>query len=150
MARISSKFPSSRLSTRRTVAVRAEPALGLRLLALQPTFQAGDTLEFEYSIQRISAQLIDRLEVSVVWSTEGKGSDELGVIHFESHVRSDLAKRPLSQPRRVSTLLPSTPHSFEGRLFKIRWCIRLRLFLGDGREIAAEQTFYLGQATTAV
>ncbi len=33
---------------------------------------------------------------------------------------------------------------------KIRWCVRLRLFLKGGREISAEQPFYLGHVTREV
>lgn len=147
MADVLPKFPRRRLPTRRTVAGRIEPALGLRLNTLQPALLPGDLLEFEYCIQRISSQMIDRLEVSVVWYTEGKGSEDIGVHYFESHSRSELIKLPLSQPRRVQATLPMTPLSFEGRLFRIRWCVRLRLFLADGREKLAEQRFYLGGAT---
>lgn len=150
MADVLPKFPSRRLPTRRTVAGRVEPALGLRIVSLQHALEPNETLEFEYCIQRISAQMIDRIEVSVAWYTEGKGSDDIGVHFFESHPRSELAKNPLSQPRRVVVKLPSTPLSFEGRLFKIRWCIRLRLFLADGREKIAEQRFYLGSVTSEV
>lgn len=147
MADVLPEFPSRRLSTRRTVAGRTEPALGLRVVSLHSGFLPGDLLEFEYSIQRISAQRIERLEISVAWYTEGKGSEDFGVHHFESHTRAQLVRKALSQPRRTSTLLPGAPLSFEGRLFKIRWCIRLRLFLADGREITTEHPFYLGTLT---
>jgi hypothetical protein len=110
----------------------------------------GQLLEFEYCIQRISAQRLERLEISVAWFTEGKGSEDFGVHHFESHTRAQLVKRSLSQPRTASTILPHGPLSFEGRLFKIRWCVRLRLFLADGREITTEQPFYLGTVTKEV
>ena len=149
MASVLPKFSSRRVSSPgRTVASRAEPAVGLRLLSLQPALLPGELLEFEYSIQRVSAQLIDHIEVSVAWFTEGKGGEDFGVHHFERRARAELVKSALSQPRRVATALPVAPLSFEGRLFKIRWCIRLRLFLVDGREIAAEQPFYLGTVTT--
>lgn len=150
MADVLPKFPGRRLPTRRTVAGSIEPALGLRLLSLQQALEPGELLEFEYCIQRISAQMISRLELSVTWYTEGKGSDDIGVHYFESHSRSDLAKTALSQPRKIAVELPATPLSFEGRLFKIRWCIRLRLFLADGREKIAQQRFYLGSVTSEI
>ena len=147
MADVSSEFSSRRLSPRRTVAGRTEPALGLRLLNLQPGFLPGDLLEFEYSIHRISAQRIERLEISVAWYTEGKGSEDFGVHHFESHSRAQLVTKSLSQPRLATAILPGSPLSFEGRLFKIRWCVRLRLFLANGREISTEHPFFLGTVT---
>ncbi|MEZ6133286.1 MAG: hypothetical protein R3C53_00105 [Pirellulaceae bacterium] len=124
--------------------------MGLRLLTLQQALEPGENLEFEYAIQRISAQLIERLEVSVAWYTEGKGSEDIGVHFFQSVPRSELSKTPLSDPHRIETLLPANPLSYDGRLFKIRWCVRLRLFLCDGREITAEQPFYLGHLTSEV
>ncbi len=148
MADVPPKLSGRSVSLGRTIAGRTEPALGLRLLSLQPALLPGEDLEFEFSIQRISAQRIDHVELSVVWYTEGKGSQDIGVHHFESYPRSELVKQALSQPRKVSSKLPSSPLSFEGRLFKIRWCVRLRLFLADGREISAEQPFYLGNVTT--
>jgi hypothetical protein len=147
VANVSSEFPGRSLSQRRTVAGRTEPALGLRLMSLQAGMLPGDLLEFEYSIQRISAQRIERLEISVAWYTEGKGSEDFGVHHFESHSRAQLVTKSLSQPRCASTTLPGAPLSFEGKLFKIRWCIRLRLFLASGREISTEHPFFLGTVT---
>jgi hypothetical protein len=150
VASVLPKFSSRRLSARRKLAARPEPALGLRLLNLQPALVPGELLEFEYSIQRISAQLIDRIEVSVVWITEGKGSEDFGVHYFESHTRAELVKKPLQQARVVTTSLPCAPLSFNGRLFRIRWYVRLRLFLANGREISTEQPFFLGVVTNEI
>lgn len=150
MANVLPKFSSRRVSARRQVAGRTEPALGLRLLTLQQALEPGENLEFEFCIQRVSAQLIERLEVSVAWYTEGKGSEDIGVHFFKSISRSDLSKQPLSDSHRLETILPVNPLSYDGRLFKIRWCIRLRLFLSDHSEITAEQPFYLGHLTSEV
>ncbi len=150
MAIVLPKLPSRRLSTRRSLKVRTEPALGLRLVSLQQGLEPRETLEFEYCLKRVTAEMVDRLEVSVMWCTEGKGSEDLGVHFFESVTREQLATQPPSQPRRVGTVLPAYPLSYEGRIMKIRWCVRLRLYLSDGREITAEQPFYLGHLTVEV
>ena len=150
MAIVLPKFPSRRFSTRRSIAVRSEPAIGLRLLSLQQGLEPAETLAFEYCLKRVTPAMIDRLEVSVMWCTEGKGGDDLGVHLFESFTREQLSGQPLHQAREVSTVLPAYPLSYEGRLMKIRWCIRLRLYLSDGREITAEQPFYLGHLTREV
>jgi hypothetical protein len=144
------KFPSRRLSARRSIAVRTEPAIGLRLLTLQQALEPAEILSFEYCLKRVTTAMVDRLEVSVMWCTEGKGNDDLGVHLFESFNREQLAQQPLNQPRQVNTMLPNYPLSYEGRLMKIRWCVRLRLYLSDGREITAEQPFYLGHLTREV
>lgn len=150
MAIVLPKFPSRRLSARRSIALRTEPAIGLRLQTLQQGLEPGETLAFEYCLRRVAAELIDRLEVSVMWCTEGKGSEDLGVHLFESFTREQLSQLPLGQARLVETVLPAYPLSYEGRLMKIRWCVRLRLYLIDGREITAEQPFYLGHLTREV
>jgi hypothetical protein len=145
------KFPSRRLSVKRKVAARTEPAVGIRLLSLQQGLEPGETLDFEYCLKRVSLDTIDRLELSVMWYTEGKGSEDLGVHLFQKLTREQLAEGlPLDEPRHVSTVLPSHPLSYEGRLMKIRWCIRLRLYLDNGREITAEKPFYLGHLTLEV
>ncbi len=150
MAIVLPKFSSRRVSSGRKLACRAEPALGLRLLSLQPGLEPRETLEFEYCIQRVSAELIDHLEVSVMWYTEGKGSEDIGIHLFESHSREELQRQPLEQPWQTSCVLPVAPLSYEGHLLKIRWCVRLRLYLNDGRDITAEQAFYLGHLTVEV
>jgi hypothetical protein len=117
---------------------------------LHPGHVPGDALEFEFSIHRVAAEKIDSLEASVLWSTEGKGSEDIGVHFFERISGSELTRKPLSEPRSLSTVLPHCPLSYEGQLMKIRWCVRLRLFLTAGREILAEQPFYLGNVTREV
>ena len=150
MAIVLPKFSSRRLPQRRSVAVRTEPAVGIRLLNLQPALEPNEELEFEYRIERVAPELIDRLEISIAWKTEGKGSEDLGVHFFRSATQEELGADVLASGQRLSARMPLTPLSYEGRLFKIRWCIRLRLFLNDGREIATEQPFYLGNLTTEV
>jgi hypothetical protein len=40
-------------------------------------------------------------------------------------------------------VLQASPLSYQGHLMQIHWKIRVRVFLADGREIVAEQPFYL-------
>lgn len=150
MAIVLPKFPRRGASTSERSTRRTEPALGLRLLSLHAGMEPGDTLDFEFSIHRVPAESIDGLEASVLWSTEGKGSEDIGVHFFERLSGTQLSQTPLQTPRQMSTKLPHCPLSYEGRLMKIRWCVRLRLFLKGGREIIAEQPFYLGHVTREV
>ena len=120
------------------------------MLNLQPALEPHDELEFEYSIQRVAAEFVEGLEISIMWLTEGKGTDDIGIHLFQRLSRDELEKIPLQQSRQITSVLPSAPLSYEGRLLKIRWCVRLRLFLKDGREITAEMPFYLGHLTREV
>jgi hypothetical protein len=119
----------------------------LRLLSLQPGLEPGETLEFEYALNRVEPQLVDHVEVSVMWYTEGKGSEDIGIHMFQRIGHEALTAIALDQPHRLSCQLPASPLSFEGRLLKIRWCVRLRLFLNDGRELTTDKQFYLGHLT---
>ena len=150
MAIVLPKFSNSRTSSPRRPIRRSEPAVNLRLLNLQRGLEPSEQLEFEYSIQRVAPELVDGLEISVMWLTEGKGSEDIGIHLFQRLNRDDLCDIPLEQPRQITSVLPSSPLSYEGRLLKIRWCVRLRLFLSDGREITAENPFYLGHLTREV
>lgn len=150
MARVLPKFSSRRLSQRRNLKRRKEPALGLRLLSLQPRLEPNELLEFEYRVQRVTPEDVERLEVSVMWYTEGKGTTDFGVHLFESLEDDELAAVIDGEPQPIVTTLPSSPLSYEGKLMSIRWCVRLRLYMTDGREVSAEKPFYLGHLTGGV
>ncbi len=119
----------------------------MRLLSLQQGLEPGELLEFEYVVNHVEPQSVEKLEVSVMWHTEGKGSEDIGIHMFQQVGREALIAISLDQPRRLSCSLPASPLSFEGRLLKIRWCVRLRLFLTDGQELATDKLFYLGPLT---
>ncbi|RMF41419.1 MAG: hypothetical protein D6753_09615 [Planctomycetota bacterium] len=123
---------------------RTEPALGVRLLTLQPRLEPLELLEFEYRVQRVDPEDVERVEVSVMWYTEGKGSTDLGVHYFESLTDDEVQRLLRTESRVIATTLPGGPLSYDGQLFKLRWCVRLRVYLKDGREVTAEQPFSLG------
>lgn len=150
MASVLPKFPRSRISPQRRLNRRTEPALGLRLLSLQPGLEPNELLEIEYCVRRVSALDVDQLEVSVMWYTEGKGCGDFGVHFFQSLSDAELNSVVNDQPGQVSVRLPASPLSYEGKMLKIRWCVRLCLYLKDGRKITTEQPFYLGNLTVEV
>lgn len=125
----------------------------LRLVGLQPCYEPNQPLEFEYRLSKLSAEKIDKLtaiESSVLWTTEGKGTDDLGVHFFQRITGISLIGQDWTVPRRLRSMLPSSPLSYEGTLLKIRWSVRVRAFLNDGTDIVAEQPFYLGALTREI
>ena len=122
----------------------------IRLLGLQPTYMPHDVLEFEYRVSNIQQSSISAVEVSVVWLTEGKGTEDLGVDFFQRLTGNSLAATDWSIPQHVNVPLPDSPLSYEGRLLKISWCVRVRFYLNDGTELVAQQPFYLGTITREV
>src|SRR5688572_26519656 len=121
-----------------------EPLLSLCLVGGRSHFAAGDELVCEYQIDAVDPAEIQAVEASVLWYTEGKGEDDLGVHFFERRLPGDADDGDLRPMRRLRTRLPNSPLTYGGSILSIQWCVRLRLFLRRGREYALEQPFTLG------
>ena len=126
-----------------------EPLLSLTLLDPRQTFQPGELLIGEYQIDSISPEEITSVELSVLWYTEGKGDEDMAVHYFQRRVPADAENHDLRCLHRFQTQLPNSPLSYSGVNLKIRWCIRLRLFLLRGREVSTQVSFQLGAARQA-
>jgi hypothetical protein len=111
-------------------------------------YHPGDELECEYQIDAVEADEIQAIEASVLWYTEGKGDEDMAVHFFERRTAADTEDGDLRPLHRFRTMLPNSPLSYSGSIVKIRWCARVRLFLGRGKEIFFEQPFVLGAALT--
>ena len=121
-------------------------------------YSGGDQLQAHYIVEGVESQGISAVERSVVWYTEGKGEEDLGVIFFE---RIQLDKRKdgtqmspasLSTDHMTGALaadLPHSPLSYEGIIVKIRWCVRIRIFFRSGRDFVSEYIFFLGGVPVA-
>ncbi len=122
----------------------------IRLVGIQPCYEPLEPLEFEYRLGRWASEKIVAIETSVVWYTEGKGTEDLGVHFFERLTGATISERDWQSAQHMEVKLPLTPLSYEGRLLKIRWSIRVRAFLDDGTELIAQQPFYLGSLTREI
>lgn len=106
-------------------------------------YEGGRDLRATWRVSRVTLDRLVAIETSVLWSTEGKGDTDLHV-HFFQRIEADQIRRSgLADAQSLRCLLPATPLSYHGRLIRLRWCVRLRLFLSDGREIVTDQPFYL-------
>lgn len=103
----------------------------------------GETLSGQYYLESVPLDEVRAIEVSVLWFTEGKGDEDLAVHHFRRIAVENPAVE-LRQPGRFSTVLPPSPLSYSGAIFKIRWCVRVRVFVGRGKEIVGQRDFQLG------
>jgi hypothetical protein len=121
-----------------------EPLLSLCLVGSDRNLAAGDELVCEYQIDAVDAADIQAVEASVLWQTEGKGEEDMGVHFFERRLPADAESGDLRPLRRLRTRLPNSPLSYAGAILSIAWCVRLRLFLRRGRELVIEQPFTLG------
>ena len=121
-----------------------EPLLSLCLAGTDRNFAAGDELVCEYQIDAVEAADIQAVEASVLWYTEGKGEEDMGVHFFERRLPADADDGDLRPMRRLRTKLPNSPLSYRGAIVSVVWCVRLRLFLRRGREFVVEEPFTLG------
>ena len=120
-----------------------EPALSITFCRPDARYRGGEWLRGSWQIRRIPAEEILGVETSVLWYTEGKGEEDLQVHHFERLGAAELLIRQLSEDQPFATRLPYSPLSYDGQLLRIRWCVRLRIFLAGGDELMAQQLFCL-------
>ena len=119
------------------------PEITIRLDHSGNQFFPGDVLVCEYEVKLTADQNAMAVESSVLWTTTGKGEEDFGVHFFERRPKSMLHARNLSQPHRISTVLPQTPLSYDGAIVQVRWSVRLRVFLGS-EQYTQESHFQLG------
>jgi hypothetical protein len=135
------KFSRRRSST--GLASEAQPAVSVSLCREDGVYEGGRELSAKWRVSRVTLDSLSAIEISVLWYTEGKGDTDLQVHHFERLEEEQIRRAGLADEQLLSCMLPATPLSYHGRLIRLRWCVRMRLFLSDGREIVTEQPFYL-------
>ena len=113
----------------------------------KPRYDPGDTLAGWYRLTGDELPELQHLEVSVLWRTEGKGAEDIGVHLFEKVSLEEDANA--GTVRRFSTRLPQSPLSFNGIVVKIIWSVRVRAQVRGGRELVSEARFRLGEVAEA-
>jgi hypothetical protein len=126
----------------------SDPGVTVYLDREDPSYFPGETLSATYLVAPEAGRGVEAVEVSVLWYTEGKGDEDLGVHSFErlsaEHVPADL-----DGPQRFSTRLPPSPLSYDGLVVKVCWCVRVRAFCRGGREMIGEAPLRLGNVAPA-
>jgi hypothetical protein len=117
----------------------------VRIRLERDAYQPGEELMGAFALEADDEAELESLELSVLWHTEGKGDEDLGVMHYEEW--SDQGERPFDRgrPHAFTARLPRTPHSYDGVLLKIHWCVRVRARWAGGGESLEEAPFTLGQ-----
>ncbi len=121
-----------------------EPLISIQIQDERPVYEPGDQIACDYQIDAIEADEIQAVEASVLWYTEGKGGEDMGIHYFERRVPTDV-DGDLRQWRRFRTVLPNSPMSYAGELIQIHWCVRVRAILRQGRQCCYEVPFCLGR-----
>ena len=124
------------------------PSIILELDEHDGPYWPGETISGRYGIGRSSADDVRALELSVLWYTVGQGEEDLAVHHFERRSLENGERGGgtinFSSLQHFQAKLPNSPLSYEGVLVKIRWCVRLRVFLARGKEVLSDRGFFLG------
>ncbi|MFN9370025.1 MAG: hypothetical protein ACK6CT_14875 [Planctomycetia bacterium] len=106
-------------------------------------YEPLDRLAVRYQVDGIADDRVRAIEQSVLWYTEGKGEEDLGV-HFFRRLTDREAVAAAAREGAFATPLPRSPLSYEGVIVKIRWCVRVRLFFSAPRDFVSEHVFEVG------
>ncbi len=124
------------------------PAVTMHFSPADRQYEPLDALEVRYSVALQPGTSVLSVERSVLWYTEGKGEEDLGVWFFE-RITDPAAVKAAATGGTIATPLPASPLSYEGVIVKIRWCVRVRLFFEEGRDFVSEHVFELGHVPVA-
>ncbi len=125
---------------------RPQPVVLVHFSLPDRRYQPQETLFIRYSVTGQDAADVRAVERSILWYTEGKGEEDIG-IHFFERLSAPAAGGPVQGD--LTCRLPASPLSYEGVIVKIRWCFRVRLFFTSGRDFVSEHVFDLGRIPAA-
>lgn len=109
-------------------------------------YAPGDLLQCNWKVGRVPMDKIQFVEASVLWHTEGKGDEDLAVHHFTRHSEEELRASGEGFENSLVAELPKSPLTYDGRLLRIRWSVRLRVAITGDPDTVVSQPFYLGYA----
>lgn len=125
------------------------PTITLKLDATGGGYRPGQRLSGHFLVEGAVPWPVRSAELSVLWYTAGQGEEDFSVHHFERFVDEPGRPLELRLPHRFATTLPPSPLSYDGRLVKVCWCVRLRIYPQQGPEVLQEAAFRLGDVPAA-
>lgn len=134
--------------TKQREQIRGTPRVTVAFDHVDRSYRPGDALAVRYSIEGVEAERVRAIEHSILWYTEGKGEEDIGV-HLFQRVTDTALLPPMASSGSFGTQLPASPLSYEGVIVKVRWCVRVRLFFAGGRDFVSEHEFEMGQLRPA-
>ncbi len=125
---------------------RLPPAVTVHFDAPDRRYEPLSPMHIRYAVELPAGLVARAVERSILWYTEGKGEEDIGVHHFER-----LTDRATVEAAggAFACQLPASPLSYEGVIVKVRWCVRVRLFFDAGRDFVSEHVFDLGGVPAA-
>jgi hypothetical protein len=82
---------------------------------------------------------VRRVELTVMWYTEGKGTQDTGVIHHQVCAENETLTAERAFPFEVR--MPLVPWSYHGTLIKIRWTVRVRVYPALALDFGGDEDF---------
>lgn len=122
----------------------SQPRVVITLDGNGRAYRPGETLSGEYLLESIAPEEVKAIEVSVLWCSEGKGDEDLAVHYFRRVSRENGGSGDLRSSGSFETTLPNSPLTYTGMIVKIRWWVRVRVFLPRGKQVVGQQPFRLG------
>ena len=105
------------------------------------TCAPGTTLRGRVVLLPLPGEESRKVELSVLWETEGKGNTDVGVaLH---RVLSDGDPDAGHAEHTFEVQLPALPLSYQGFLLKIGWLVRVRRLAALGEDAVIDQPFRL-------
>jgi hypothetical protein len=135
--------------SRRRESARGMPRVTVTFDRTDRRYAPHDPLAVRYMIAGIDEDRVRAIEHSVLWYTEGKGEEDLGV-HLFQRITDPAVLPPMAVDGSFGAHLPASPLSYEGVIVKVRWCVRVRLFFTGGRDFVSEHEFEVGSLPPAV
>lgn len=126
-----------------------EQGVMVRLDRDQPAYKPGEELAGRFVWNAVERSEAEAVELSILWYTEGKGDEDLGVHHFQRMGAKDDRPPLPRREQRFAARLPPSPLSYDGLIVKVRWVVRVRVFLHGGGELLGEAPFRLGDVARA-
>jgi len=127
-----------------------EPKIEITLDRPSRSYLPDDELIASFEIKGTRPSEVQAIEASVLWYTEGTGEEDLATHDFRRLLPIDRNDADLTKRRKFQTRLPRSPLSYQGLIVKIRWAIRVRVFMQQGKEYMEEVPFLLGDLAPAV
>lgn len=125
------------------------PSMTLKLDNTAGEYRPGQRLSGHFIAEGAKPWPVRSAELSILWYTAGTGDEDFAIHFFERYVDEPGRPLDLRLPRRFASTLPPSPLSYEGRIVKVCWCARLRVFPQQGPEVVCETAFRLGDVPAA-
>lgn len=129
--------------------LRGFPSVTVQFCAPDRRYEPLQPINIRYQIELPAGSTVRAIERSVLWYTEGKGEEDLG-IHIFERITEPTELTAATAVGGFTAPLPRSPLSYEGLIVKIRWCVRVRLFFAGGRDFVSEHVFDLGRVPAAL